>query len=162
MTAIILALAVTVAPPPEPTQAEKLAGYIVTIYHGADSYAPELAERIIYEAEHFGLDVALLAAIAYNESWYQLSAKGTSGERGLWQVLPDSDWRKMSRADQRHWTRHIVISTWRAASIVAHHAARCGHSAACYCHYQSGYAKCRRSYSGALTTRSRAIRKAIN
>ena len=126
-----------------------------------DTTAAELAERIIYEANHYGLDVALFAAIAWSESWYQLSARGTSGERGLWQVYPDADWKRQSRVDQRHWTRHIVLSTWRAATIVAHFAARHGHTAASYCHYNSGYAHCRRSYRAALRTRARAIRRAL-
>jgi hypothetical protein len=160
--AIILALAVVVAPAPEPTQAERLAGYITTVYHGADSYALELAERIIWEAQHHHLDVALFTAICHGESWFQLTARGTSGERGLWQVLPDDDWRKMTRADQRHWARHVVYSTSRAAAILSHHVRRCRTTgAACYCHYNSGYAKCRRSYTAALRTRARAVQEAI-
>ncbi|KKK81790.1 hypothetical protein LCGC14_2809910 [marine sediment metagenome] len=161
MHALLLALAIATAPAPEPTQAERLAGYITTVYHGADSYALELAQRIIWEADHFDLDPALFAAVAHNESWYQLTARGTSGEVGIWQIYPDRMWRRMKPIDQMHWTWHIVISTWRAATILAHHVRRCGPGPRCYCHYNSGYAPCRRGYIASLRTRSRAIREVL-
>jgi hypothetical protein len=162
MTALLLALAIAVAPAPEPTQAEKLALYITTVYHGAESYAPELAARIIFESRHYGLDVALFAAICHTESWFSLMAHGTSGEWGLWQIYPDRTWRRMSKIDQMHWSWHIVIATWRAATILAYHVRRCNtHTAHCYARYNSGFAPVRPGYVYALRTRARAIRRAM-
>lgn len=163
MHALLLALAIATAPAPEPTQAERLAGYITTVYHGADSYALELAQRIIWEADHHRMPVEMLAAVCHNESWFQLTAKGTSGERGLWQVYPDEDWRRMSRLNQRHWARDIVYSTYRAAAILAYHLHRCGaHTATCAGAYNSGnHWHVRRGYVARLQTRSRAIREVL-
>jgi hypothetical protein len=160
MHALFLAVAIAIAPPPS-TQAERLASYIVHTYHASESYADELAERIVWESSHYGLDPSLLTAICHLESWFSLMARGTSGERGLWQIYPDRTWRRMKPIDQRYWTWHIVISTWRAATIVAHWARRYGHSADAYCHYNSGYAPCRRGYVHKLRVRSEAIRRVL-
>jgi hypothetical protein len=107
--------------------------------------------------------VEMLAAVCHNESWFQLSARGTSGERGLWQVYPDDDWRLMTRADQRHWARDIVYSTYRAASILAYHLHRCGaQTARCAAAYNSGnHWNVSRGYAHKLRTRARAIRRVL-
>lgn len=163
MHVLLLSVAIAITPPAPSTQAERLERYITTVYHGADSYALELARRIIYEADHHRIPVELLAAVCHNESWFQLTARGTSGERGLWQVYPDDDWRKMTRVDQRHWARDIVYSTYRAAAILAYHLHRCkAQTARCAARYNSGGPRVRPGYVAALRTRARAIRRVLN
>lgn len=156
MSALLLIIALVITPPL--SRVDRIEQYILSVYHGASSYSRELAERIVYESDNFGLDPALLTAIAHTESYFQLSARGTSGERSIWQILPDGNWRKMPLIDQLYWSRHIVISTWRAATIVRIHANRCGHTARCYAHYNSGYARPRRAYVARLIKRSMAVR----
>lgn len=153
--AVITALMVTPAPLRDP-----LAVHVVQVHPGAAPYADELAERIRAEAHHFGLDVALLAAIAEIESRYHLRQPGEQ-LASVWQVYPGPLWLRIPRAERLVLQADLVVATWRAAVIVAHHVSRCrGAGPACYCRYNRR--PCRRSYIAELYQRARTIRAAIN
>jgi hypothetical protein len=180
--------AVYVAQETAPTRAGRLAAYITRINPKAEDYADRLAGAILDAARRHGVDPHLLAAICWNESYFQLEAPGSSGERGPWQImrgvglvsgawndliqamygLPDypdvEDWRDLSRADQTRALRDPVLGTYLAAFLVAWHQDRCDkpRTARCYARYNSGGPKVRRGYVWALRRRARHVRKAVD
>lgn len=163
MHAALIALAILSQPVPS-SRADRLATYIVSVSPTAAPYALELAERILYEATAQRLDPALLAAVCQSESWYQLYPRGGPGTHlaGLWQVYPDATWLAIPRARRLELQRSVVVSTWRAASILAYHVASCGaQTPACYARYQSGGPVVRRGYVVGLYLRARALRAVL-
>jgi hypothetical protein len=173
---------------PARTRAGRLAAYIVRIHHKADGYAERLAGAILDASRRYRLDPRLLAAICWNESWFQLEVAGSSGERGPWQImrgvsiissawddllqamygLPDypdvEDWRDLSRADQTRALEDPVLATYMAAFIMAWHRDRCKYpsTARCYARYNSGGPKIRWGYAKALGRRAANVRRAID
>ncbi len=161
MHALVLALAIASSPAPS-TLASRLAWHIMTTSPSAAPYAAELARRIIWEAEHHGLDPALFAAICYLESRYRLYPHGgspTTHLTALWQVYPSDVWLLQSRAVRLRLSRSVVVSTWRAAMILLGHVRRCGDGPACYCRYNR--TPCRRGYIVSLYRQARAIREVL-
>lgn len=147
---------------PAPTAAHRLELHIVATSPSAGPYAAELAERILWEAHHHGLDPSLFAAICYLESRYLLYPHGGSPEThlaALWQVYPSDVWLLQSRAVRLRLSRSVVVSTWRAAVILLRHVRRCGDGPACYCRYNR--TPCRRGYIVALYRQARVIREVL-
>ena len=147
---------------PARTPAHRLAHHIVSVSPSAAPYADELADRILWEAAHYRLDPALFAAIAYLESRYRLYPHG--GGPGthlaaLWQVYPTEDWLRIPRAERLRLSRSVVVSTSRAALILARHVGRGPHAPATYCRYNR--TPCRRGYLVALYKRAKIIRAAL-
>lgn len=165
MLHMLLAAAIFAGPTKPLTTQDRLASYIVSVHVGAAQYADLLAERILWESQVHGLDPALFAAICYVESRYHLYQPGHDPRyhlASLWQIYPDSRWLKISRIRRMILSRDVVLSTFRAAALVAYWASRCGHTASCYAHYQSGYAKVSRGYVVALYSAAKTIRRHIH
>jgi hypothetical protein len=162
MLPAILAAAIFAGPTAPTTRTDRLAAYIITVNPRAE-HARELAERIVWEADSRGLDVAMFAAICYLESRFRLYPHGGGPETHLaapWQVYPSKEWLLIPRAQRLRLSRDVVVSTWRAATILAHHVARCGNASACGCRYNR--VPCRRSYIVALYRQTKVIRSVIS
>lgn len=163
MLAVLLAAALCAGPVPL-TRTDRLAQYIVEVSPEAEPYAVELAARIVWEARHYRLDVALFAAIGYLESRYLLYPHGGGPGTHLaapWQVYPTPDWLRIPRAERMRLSRSVVVSTGRAALVLANHVRRCRVTGpACYCRYNRR--PCRRGYIVALWRQARVIRAALN
>ncbi len=162
----ILALAIT-SGPIAPSRAERLADHIISVSPKAQPYAREMADRILFESDTRGLDPALFAAIGYLESRYLLYPHGGKPETHLaapWQILPTREWLTISRGERMAYSRDLVISTWRAATILSWHASRVRrgrnpHAAAVYCRYNR--TPCRRGYRAELFRRAELIREVV-
>jgi len=157
----MIALAVLSRPTPT-TPAHRLAAHIVETSPSAAPYAQELAERILWESQHYGLDPALFAAIGYLESRYRMYPHGGRPEThlaSLWQVYPSTAWLTIPRAERMRLSRSVVVSTGRAALILARHV-RGRSGAAVYARYNR--TPPRRSYIVALYRRARVIRAVLN
>lgn len=57
---------------------------------GHVQYPIRYEEEISAAAEEFGINPALVAAIAYTESGYQADARSKAGAMGLMQIMPDT------------------------------------------------------------------------
>jgi hypothetical protein len=168
-------------------KAKKLAAYILRINKKTKPWAGELARAILREAKRFKLDPALLGAIAFNESWFDIRVRGRSYEYGAWQLwpwayylrpawdrmrtvfrglpsFPDKDWNQLSRKEQIRASRAPRTATFMAAWLVRMHVnRRCKkkQTARCFGYYNSGNRKPRVYYVRKLRRRSKAIRKAL-
>jgi hypothetical protein len=164
--------------------AARLEAFVVRVNPKARPYARELARAIVAEARRHRLDLYLLVAVCWNESYFQLRAPGGSGERGPWQLIPtvsalpaawsalvqdfqgvaglDVSWRAMSWEQRNRVLRDPSLSTYLAAVVLRYHVDRCrDHSARCYARYNSGGAVVRPSYVRALRHRYRLTRRAV-
>jgi len=165
MYPILLALSLAITPAMKPTETQLLARYIVSVHEGAEPYAEELAERIIAESRFFGLSVSLFASVGYIESRYHMYQPGQNPRDylgSLWQIYPDKDWRKISRKQRMELSIHVPLNTWRAATILAYHASRCGHTPRCYARYQSGNRNVSRGYVYELYRQAKVIRRVLH
>lgn len=167
-------------------KAKKLEKYILRVNPKTKKWAGELAKAILREAKRFKLDPALFAAIAFNESWFDINARGRSYEHGCWQLwfradflrpawdrlrtvmqgLPkeygDRDWDKLPKRLQIKATKNVAYSTFMAAFLARGHVnRRCKkkQTAFCYGHYNSGNRRPRRGYVAKLRKRAKRIRK---
>ncbi|MCP4573306.1 MAG: transglycosylase SLT domain-containing protein [bacterium] len=168
-------------------RAGRLATYIVKINPKAEDYADRLAGAILDASHRYQVDPNLLAAICWNESYFQLEAPGSSGERGPWQIMrmvglmsgawndlvqamyglpdfPDADWDGLSREDQTRALRDPVLATYMAAFLMAWHKGRCDYptTARCYARYNSGGPQIRWGYARALGRRAANVRRAVD
>ena len=197
-TLILLAALIPIAPgapaaaggstAPAPTsQAAKLARYIVRVNPKARPTASKLARAILREAKRFRLDPALLAAIAHNESWFDVRARGRSFEYGAFQLwwrasylgpawaqlrttlgslpgYPDVGWSKLGRKLQIRACRDPDLSAFLAGHLLAYHMRRCRSRDRyrCAAAYNSGnWRKVRRGYRAKLRYRALRIRRAM-
>jgi len=171
---IILALMAGLLSPPElPTDVQRLGAHIMRVNPG--HRAPfELADAIMTQSAIYGLDPAIMAALAWTESHYRPEVTGRSGEIGLWQLYPGPwlstpwdeirgyrpPWRDLSRRQRRAICRDLQTGAHFAAWLMSYHLQRCGdHRSRCYARYNSGNAKVRPYYVRHLRRRSRAIRR---
>jgi hypothetical protein len=158
--------------PPRDIQADRLEAHILRVYPGC-TYARELAEGILTSAAEYGLDPAMLAAIAWTESGYRNHVRGSAQEVSLWQHIPGGwlaeawdeirghrpPWRRLSRWTRERHCKHIQTGIHFAAWMLDWHLQRCGsHEAACYARHQSGRAWVSRDYVQRLVDRSGAVR----
>jgi soluble lytic murein transglycosylase-like protein len=177
----------TAAPAPT-SRAAKLTAYIVRVNPKARPTAAKLARAILREAKRFRLDPALLAAIAHNESWFDVRARGKSYEYGAFQLwwrasylgpawtqlratlgslpgYPDVGWSKLGRRLQIRACRDPDLSAYLAAYLLAYHMRRCPRRLGryrCAAAYNSGnWRKVRRAYRYKLRRWARAIRQAL-
>jgi hypothetical protein len=186
MISLLLAAAIFAGPAPT-TETGRMAAYIVRINPKAAPYATQLAVCIYVEARRHKLDPFFLAAIAWSESYFQLRAPGSSGERGMWQIMPglpllrpawdrlryltqglhgypQVDWDETPRELQTAALRDLTLATYLAAYIMAWHRRRCDYptTARCYARYNSGGARVRWSYVKALARRAANFRRAVD
>lgn len=90
-------IAVVILGAPAPVKVSRLAAHIVRVQPLARAYSVELARRIFVESAAFGLDPAIMAAIAWIESDYKTGARNSrDGSYGLWQLMARDSY--MSRA----------------------------------------------------------------
>jgi hypothetical protein len=185
-TATVVAKSTTAAV--QKARAKKLERYILRVNTKPKikKWAGKLARHILLEARRFKLDPALFAAIAHNESWYDIDAKGKSYEYGAFQLwyrayylrpawdrmravfqgkgMPDKDWNKLTRKEQIAASRNPRTAAFMAAFLVRLHVdRRCKKKQTPYClgHYNSGNRKPRKGYVAKLRKRARVIRKAL-
>jgi soluble lytic murein transglycosylase-like protein len=150
-----------------------LAQHILSIHPGAGEDAYRLADSILTESLVKGLDVATVTAIAWTESAFRPWVKGSSGEIGLWQLLPRNwlakpyeevrglspSWKRLSKLEKKELCKDIKVGTHFATWIIAWHADRCTEeTAVCYARYQSGSTKVSPGYVRRLRERSRIVR----
>jgi hypothetical protein len=173
---VLLALYSPYHPTTPRPEVRRLGAHILMVYPRCP-YAGELADAIWVEALSRGIDPALLAAIAWTESGYRRGVRGSSGEIGLWQLLPGPwlagpwsevrghrpPWRRLSKAARRRLCADILVGTYLAGWIVEHHLQICGeHSANCYAAYNSGSVRyVRPSYVRRIRRRAEVIREVL-
>jgi len=124
---------------------ERLTSHILRVCPKC-SHAYDLADAILWESIDHGLDPALLTSIAWTESGYRTWVKGTSGEVGLWQLLPGGwlaycydqirgdgpPWRRLSAKSRRKQCKNLRVGTYLAACMIGYHLQTCQqHSAYC-------------------------------
>jgi len=163
---------------------------MVTTNSKAMFTARPLTRAIYREAEAKGLDPTILAAMVWEESWYQLGVKGSSYESGLWQVwpwasaltvaweelrkakrigdFPDVDWKKIPLRTRWKITSDIEIGTYLATNLIKIFRDYClkkkhDHRRPTdpYAHYNTGYTHPRSGYMLNLWKRTRLIRVRI-
>jgi len=157
---------------PRDIQAERLEAHILRVYPRC-AYAAELADAILTNALVYGLDPAMLGAIAWTESGYRNHIRGSASEVSLWQHIPGGwlaqawdevrgfrpPWRLLSRRTREKHCKDIQTGVHFAAWMLDYHLQRCGgHTAACYARHQSGRAWVSRDYVQRLVDRSGAVR----
>lgn len=177
--------------PLDTVEQEKMAAFMVKVNYKSMFYARPLVKAIYREANRKNLDPTVLAAIVWNESWFDKAAKGSSHERGLWQIWPwaspalDIGWaelRSMKMIDgfpNKPWkalplrTRHeasldIDIGTYLAVTLIAALRSYClrkrhdrRRPTDSYAHYNVGYRYPRPGYAHQLWKRTKIIRRAI-
>jgi hypothetical protein len=116
------------------SQAARLTAYILKRRPAAKPYAARLARAIITQSKRVGLDPAALAAVAWVESRYLRTAKGSAQEVGLYQLMRSDvrmaaswaklrptapPWRSLSREAFTEALRDVEISTYLAADELA-------------------------------------------
>ena len=173
--------------PLDSIEQEKMAAHFVKVNKKSIFYARPLVKEIYKQSKRTGIDPTVLAAIAWNESWFDKDATGDSHEKGIWQIWPwvsilGSSWAAIRRSGligNVPWSRFILrdrqdlisdleVGTWFAADILV--------VVSSYCvarkhdhrrptdknaHYNSGYKYPRPGYSRFLWDRVRVIRKVI-
>lgn len=135
LTALALLSALTATTP-----ADRLAKYIVARQPKARPYARLLASEVIRQGRHHKIRPAVLLAIAWAESRFIRTVRGSAHEYGLWQLraddyrlpkawdrlrrakltkwYPDSPWRKLpARAQQRAMASIKVGAALAAAEL---------------------------------------------
>lgn len=149
-------------------QPAKLAAFMIRVNHVVVWDAQQLACTIYREAGKRRLDPAVLAAIVWNESWFDRRSKGSSGEFGYWQIWPgarkDVGWYvSWSQAQKR--SLKIEDSTIAAAKLLARLVHWCGkrhknhrRPTDAYAHFNTGYRWPRPGYSAKLWKRTQKIR----
>lgn len=192
MNALVLAAAICAAPssPSEPTaptaKVERLARFMVKINKKAKPYARLLAQRMIVESKRHKLALEFLVAIAWNESYFDVRARGTWYERGIWQLWPRSswmmaayeayrfasrtehaakptDWAKLTRAQRWALAMDHRVATYMASHILAKHKRRfCRRKLTprCAARYNRPSSP-RWGYTRAIRTRARVVRRAL-
>ncbi len=163
ITAVLCAVVLGGPTLPPRTPAQRLAIHITDVSPSASPYAVELAERIMFEAGHYGLDPALFAAIGFIESRFRLYPYNGRPETTLaspWRIYPTEEWLLIPRATRLRLSRDIVVSTARAALILARHVRRCKGGPVCYARYNR--TPPRRGYIVALYRRARILRRILH
>lgn len=77
-----------------------LLGGALALYDHYRTYHESSQDAVILAAgRRYGVDPALIKAVVWRESWFNPDAKGSSGEKGLMQVMKDTadDWAKAER-----------------------------------------------------------------
>jgi hypothetical protein len=172
------------------TQAELLAAKIARVNPRARPYAHRLASAIVLEAGRHELDPAILAAIAWTESYFQRRPSGRDGEIGLWQLLPGRSlarrwahlqhtrptlmaghrlpWYRMARRERRRAAEGIEVGTALLALAVVEARRLCRrwghkhpHDSDTYAHYNTGGPWLRPGYRRVLRYRAESIRRAM-
>lgn len=75
-------------------------GGLVSWFEGWRSHHEHSQDAVILAASRrHGVEPALVKAVVWRESWFNPNAKGTSGEVGLMQIMPDTanDWAAAQR-----------------------------------------------------------------
>ena len=130
MLAILIA-AILAAPS---TPVERLTAYIVKRQPKAQPYALVLARSILRESKRVQIDPAVMVAVAWVESRFDVRAKGSAQEQGLYQLMrsdyrmaaswarlhpTEPPWGKLSREAITRALRDVVTSTYLAADELA-------------------------------------------
>ena len=177
--------------PLDTVEQEKMAAYMVQINPKAVLIVRPLVKAIYQESAANSLDPTVLAAIAWNETWFYIETKGKDRERGVWQIwpwaspaldiaweqlriqkriksLPDMSWKRLRLEDRWKASIDIEIGTYLAASVIAKFRGWClrkehnrKRPTDTYAHYNTGYKRPRSGYSWLLWKRTRLFRKAI-
>ena len=177
--------------PLDTAEQEKMAKYMVQKNKRAMFTARPLVKAIYREADRKGLDPTVLAAIVWNESWFYVGTKGSSKERGVWQIWPwaspaldigwaelrkrkltagirDVPWKSLSLKERWEASMDIDIGTHLAVTIISmlrKYCLRKKHDRKrptdSYAHYNTGYRYPRSMYSYKLWHRTKRIRRAI-
>lgn len=151
---------------------EELSLFMVRVNYRVVWDARTLSCAIYREARKQALDPAALAAVVWNESWFDPAADGTSGERGYWQLWPGGrkacGWGGLSWSGAQRRSQDVEAATVAAAKLIAVFVGWCrrhhrDHRRPTdpYAHYNSGFRWPRPGYSIKLWTRTQTIRLAV-